>query len=289
MEHGEDRTAGRSTTRSGTGTIPRQRPTRSATSRPRSAPGASGDPGNPPEAAQRPSGAAQRSDGASQRSGGAAQRSGEEAQRSGGASRRSGEEAQRPSGTQAARRRVPPQFSGAAPAGRAPGKAADPAAPARGPRGGVRPAARPVQAPDAPAAPRRTPVQPAVGEPQAVPAAARRPGQAPATAGSRAAQKMPFLLLVCGLLGGAMASALGITVTLSSGSFQITELQQQDNQLVRQSLALQDQVASARSSAVIEQRAYELGMRPVGLIRYLDLNNGQIETGGGNGVTGQTP
>jgi len=239
---------GRRGTRSGTGTgtVPRQRPTRSATSRPRPAPGTAGEPGiaaEPPPAAPRPS------------------------------------------GTQPARRRVPPQFSAAPAAGRGSGKVADPAAaPPRGTRSAAaRQAARPVQAP---AAPRRTPPKPATAsEPQAAAAsAAGRPAQAPAAAGSRAAQRMPFLLLVCGLLGGAMASALGITVTLSSGSFQINELQQQDNQLERTSLQLQDQVAAARSPVVIEKLAYNLGMRPVGLIRYLNLNNGQIETGGGNGA-----
>jgi len=249
MEHGEDRTAGRSARGSGTGTIPRQRPTRPATSRTRPAPGATGDPGIPAEA---------------------------------------GQAAPRPSGAPSARRRVPPQFSGAAPAGRAPGKAADPATAApRGARGATRQSARPAQAP---AAPRRTPPQPVADEPQAAAAsAARRPAPAAATAGARAAQKMPFLLLVCGLLGGAMASALGITVTLSSGSFQITGLQQQDNQLVQQSQYLQEQVTRASSPTVIQREAYNLGMRPVGLIRYLDLNNGQIETGGGNGASGQTP
>jgi hypothetical protein len=95
---------------------------------------------------------------------------------------------------------------------------------------------------------------------------------------------MPFLLLVCGLLGGALASALGINVTLAAGSFKISELQQQDSQLVRESLQLQYSVAAARSSANIEQQAWRLGMRPIGLIRYLDLSNGQIETGGGNGA-----
>jgi predicted ATP-dependent serine protease len=93
---------------------------------------------------------------------------------------------------------------------------------------------------------------------------------------------MPFLLLVCGLLGGALVSALGINVTLATGSFKITELQQQDSQLARQSQQLQVQVAAERSAAQITQRAYQLGMRPVGLIRYIDLNNGQIETGGGS-------
>jgi len=100
---------------------------------------------------------------------------------------------------------------------------------------------------------------------------------------------MPFLLLVCGLLGGAMACALGITVTLSTGSFEITKLQQQDDQLLRHSQELQEQVATARSAASISQRAYRLGMRPVGLIRYVNLNDGQIETGGGNGAPGHTP
>ena len=39
---------------------------------------------------------------------------------------------------------------------------------------------------------------------------------------------MPFLLLVCGLLGGALVSALVISTTLDAGSFKITQLQQQD-------------------------------------------------------------
>ena len=262
MEYGEDRTAGRRATRSGTGTIPRQRPTRSATARPRPAPVTTEEPDNPAEAAKRPSGA------------------------------------------QPARRRVPPQFSAAttaapaargsgktadAPAARGSGKATDPApAPSRGTRGRARPAARPVQAPSAP---RRTSPPPvAASEPAATATAtAGRPAQAAAAAGARAAQKMPFLLLVCGLLGGAMASALGITVTLSSGSFQITELQQQDTQLAQHSQYLQETVNRERSAAVITQEAYKLGMRPIGLIRYLNLNNGQIEIGGGNGAPGQTP
>ncbi len=93
---------------------------------------------------------------------------------------------------------------------------------------------------------------------------------------------MPFLLLVCGLLGGALLSTLVISTTLDKESVQITELQQQDSQLARQSLLLQSQVAVAGSTPVIEQRAYQLGMRPVGLIRYLDLGSGQVQTGGGS-------
>jgi hypothetical protein len=95
---------------------------------------------------------------------------------------------------------------------------------------------------------------------------------------------MPFLLLVCGLLGGALVCALVISTTLAEGSFKITQLQQQDSQLARQQQQLEEQVSSARSAQVIEQRAYQLGMRRVGLLRFLDLRDGQIETDAGSGA-----
>jgi hypothetical protein len=89
---------------------------------------------------------------------------------------------------------------------------------------------------------------------------------------------MPFLLLVCGLLGGALVSALVISTTLAQGSFQISQLQQRDNALARQRQQLQAQVAQARSAQVIEQRAYQLGMRPAGVVRFLDLRDGRVKT-----------
>jgi hypothetical protein len=95
---------------------------------------------------------------------------------------------------------------------------------------------------------------------------------------------MPFLLLVCGLLGGALVSTLVINTTLAQGSFRISQLQQQETQLARQRQQLEEQVASARSTQVIEQRAYQLGMRRVGQIRFLDLKDGQIETDAGSGA-----
>jgi hypothetical protein len=95
---------------------------------------------------------------------------------------------------------------------------------------------------------------------------------------------MPFLLLVCGLLGGALVSTLLISTTLDKGSFRISQLRQQDSQLARQRQQLEDQVASARSAPVIEQEAYQLGMRPVGLIRFLDIKDGQVKTDAGSGA-----
>jgi hypothetical protein len=93
---------------------------------------------------------------------------------------------------------------------------------------------------------------------------------------------MPFLLLVCGLLGGALVSALVISTTLAAGSFKITQLQQEDTQLEQQRQMLTDQVATDSSDQVIYQSAYALGMRDKGMIRFLDLKAGRIETGTGS-------
>jgi len=111
----------------------------------------------------------------------------------------------------------------------------------------------------------------------------------------RHTQRMPFFLLLCGLLGGALISALMISTTLAAGSFQITRLQQTDSALARQRQALEDQVARAQSAGVIEQRALQLGMRPVTQLKFIDLKSGKIETNEGTGavryihVPGYTP
>jgi hypothetical protein len=108
-------------------------------------------------------------------------------------------------------------------------------------------------------------------------------------------QRMPFFFLLCGLLGGALICALVISTTLAAGSFQITRLQQADSALARQRQALEDQVARAQSAAVIEQRALQLGMRPLTKPRFVNLKTGNIETSTPTGsdryinVPGYTP
>jgi len=100
---------------------------------------------------------------------------------------------------------------------------------------------------------------------------------------SRAAHRMPFLLLVCGLLGGALVCALVISTTLAEGSFQITQLQQQDSNLAKQQQLLQAQVATARSAPVIQQEAYHLGLRTPATLRFLDLRDGKVKTDAARG------
>jgi len=114
-----------------------------------------------------------------------------------------------------------------------------------------------------------------------------RPGTRLATAGrrTRAFQprprqpRAPFILLLVGLLGGALVSLLVISTTLAQGSYQITRLQQQDAGLARQEQLLSQQVAQASSPARIAQEAAQFGMRQNSNLRFIDLKTGKIITG----------
>ena len=146
-----------------------------------------------------------------------------------------------------------------------------------------------------PAAPPRTPPRRGTRPRRVGPAApGRRPGGA-RRATPRGAHRMPFFLMLCVLLGGALICTLVISTTLAQGSYQITKLQQTNGALARQRQMLQEQVAQAQSSQVIQQRAEQLGMREVGEIRFLDLKTGKVTTDAGSGavqevnVPGYTP
>jgi hypothetical protein len=92
--------------------------------------------------------------------------------------------------------------------------------------------------------------------------------------------RLPFVLLLCGLLGGALVSALVISTTLAEGSFQISKLQDSTISQARQLQSLQEQVAQAQSAPEIASRATALGMRPVGELRFIDLKTGKLTTDG---------
>ena len=62
---------------------------------------------------------------------------------------------------------------------------------------------------------------------------------------------MPFILLLVGLLGGALVSLLVISTTLAQGAFRITNLQEQNANLARQEQTLSNEVAQAGNPAVI--------------------------------------
>ena len=103
-------------------------------------------------------------------------------------------------------------------------------------------------------------------------------------ASGQGARRMPFVLLLCVLLGGALISALVISTTLAEGSFQISKLQQSNQELARQRQILEQNVAAAQSAQVIQARALQLGMRPAGELRFLNLKTGTVQTDAGSGA-----
>jgi hypothetical protein len=153
------------------------------------------------------------------------------------------------------------------------------------PAAGPNPAASSPAAPSLPArsrparpvsAPRHTrPVTAPVTKPPATssrpPAAGRRPR-------SRS-PRMPFILLLVGLLGGALVSLLVISTTLAEGAFQITSLQQQNASLARQEQTLSNAVAQEANPAVIASEAAQLGMRQNPNLRFINLKTGKIVSG----------
>ncbi|HYZ51899.1 MAG TPA: hypothetical protein VE733_00095 [Streptosporangiaceae bacterium] len=106
---------------------------------------------------------------------------------------------------------------------------------------------------------------------------------------------MPFILLIIGLLGGALVCLLIISTTLAAGSYRITSLQQADQALAKQQQMLQQQVAAEQAPGVLAQRAEQLGMRPVSELRFLNVKTGRISSDAPTGaaaaiqVPGYTP
>jgi cell division protein FtsB len=165
--------------------------------------------------------------------------------------------------------RVPAQAAGAKRRG-APEAVAAPARPGPRPRSVAPWRVPPAERGTGPEQVRTTGPQPAVTRVQSARTAAT-------LASSR---RMRFVLLLCGLLGGALVSALVISTTLAQGSFQINKLQDSTSALARQRQTLEEQVAQAQSAQVIEQRASKLGMRRPGELLFLDLKTGKTTNDG---------
>ncbi|HLI41101.1 MAG TPA: hypothetical protein VKV35_05605 [Streptosporangiaceae bacterium] len=134
---------------------------------------------------------------------------------------------------------------------------------------------------------RRTPRSPAPPRPRPRPVSSPRhtrpvtgTGRRPAPgAQRRPAPRTPFIVLIVGLLGGAMISLLVISTTLAQGSFQIANLQQQDATLARQEQVLSQQVAQAESPARIAAEATQLGMRQNPQLAFINPKTGKIISG----------
>ena len=109
---------------------------------------------------------------------------------------------------------------------------------------------------------------------------ATKPAIRPAVARTRPRHpRAPFILLLVGLLGGALVSLLVISTTLAQGSYRITSLQQQNANLAKQEQLLAQQVAQASSPAQIAQQAEEFGMRPDPALQFINLKTGKVVKG----------
>ncbi|MCW2904080.1 MAG: hypothetical protein JWO67_6345, partial [Streptosporangiaceae bacterium] len=116
--------------------------------------------------------------------------------------------------------------------------------------------------------------RPAPARPPARPEPAGRPGPVPSsparsvirTTGSPAVgaqsapPRAPFVLLVVGLLGGALVSLLLLNTVLAEDAFTLTKLQRSNKQLGQQRQALQEEIAREESPEVLAQKAKALGM-----------------------------
>src|SRR5947209_7693459 len=119
------------------------------------------------------------------------------------------------------------------------------------------------------------------------------PGTGPRTPGSRStvparpagarpgvrSPRTPFILLLVGLLGGALVSLLVISTTLAQGAFRVTSLQEQNANLAREQQTLTNEVAQAGNPAVIASKAEQLGMRPNPHLGFIDPKTGKIIVG----------
>ncbi len=90
--------------------------------------------------------------------------------------------------------------------------------------------------------------------------------------------RTPFVFLVVGLLGGGLLCLLLINTILDTGSYQITQLQQQNVTLAQQTQELQAQVAREESPSVLAGRARKLGMGEPSLLHFLNLRKGRIQS-----------
>ncbi|WP_242891964.1 YhcB family protein [Actinomadura litoris] len=155
-------------------------------------------------------------------------------------------------------------------------------------------------------APPKTPSK-APGKPAPAKAPAKAPGKAPAKAPAKGASKAapakgaaaksvrkkgagrvargraashtppraPFVLLIVGLLGGALVSLLLLNTVLAKDAFTLTRLQQSNKLLEQQRQAHQAQIAAEGSPESIAEKAEAMGMRKQTELAFIDGRTGR--------------
>ncbi|TYK47851.1 hypothetical protein [Actinomadura decatromicini] len=118
-------------------------------------------------------------------------------------------------------------------------------------------------------------------KPATKPAAKRAPatGAARPAAARRAAPRAPFVLLIVGLLGGALVSLLLLNTVLAKDAFTLSRLQQSNKQLEQQRQAYEADIARGGSPEGLSNKAKALGMKQPGGMAFFNPDTGRA--GGG--------
>ncbi|MGP4025115.1 hypothetical protein [Actinomadura sp. 3N407] len=87
-----------------------------------------------------------------------------------------------------------------------------------------------------------------------------RPAASRRTA-AHAPPRAPFVLLIVGLLGGALVSLLLLNTVLAKDAFTLTRLQQSNKQLEQQRQAFEEEIAREGSPQGLSNKAKALGMK----------------------------
>lgn len=85
--------------------------------------------------------------------------------------------------------------------------------------------------------------------------------------------RMPFVLLVVGLLAASLICLLVVNTTLATGAIQINGLTQANSVSTQRLQQLRQTIAAEQSAAVLEREAMALGMRPDPRLTFVDLRN----------------
>ncbi|MXQ64052.1 hypothetical protein [Actinomadura rayongensis] len=162
----------------------------------------------------------------------------------------------------------PPGAQDERPRGRARGRAAATARPAARTAPRARPAAEPRPEPRTePRTDARTEARTdARVEPRVERAARPARGSAP---------RAPFVLLIVGLLGGALVSLLLLNTVLAEDAFTLTRLQRDNKILAQQKQGLEEEIAREESPESLRKKAEQLGMRQPDTLAWLDADTGR--------------
>ncbi|TQN31992.1 hypothetical protein FHX37_1917 [Haloactinospora alba] len=90
------------------------------------------------------------------------------------------------------------------------------------------------------------------------------------------APRMPFVLLILGLLGGALVSLLALRTVLIEDAFAISRLEQQNSELSNQEEKLRERVVELESAGSLASSAEELGMEQGEAPVFINLETGEV-------------